>query len=91
MPKKATANVEKHSMSFKKAASAWDDETAITRENAPFVERRLLLTTRLRVSGEPTACDALLSRCPWNLQNGSVARKATKEEEILHAELRRLA
>lgn len=88
---KATANIEKHGVSFEEAASTWDDETAITRGDIPhsWDEERFL-----RLGFSSAANLLLVVHCRRDVL-GTIrivsARKATKKEEALYAELRRLA
>ena len=88
---KASANVEKHGVSFEEAASTWDDDMAVTRGDArhSWDEDRFL---RLGISA---AANMLLVVHCYRDALGAIriisTRKATKKEEALYAELRRLA
>ena len=88
---KASANVEKHGVSFEEAASTWDDDMAVTRGDTrhSWDEDRFL---RLGISA---AANMLLVVHCYRDALGAIriisARKATKKEETLYAELRRLA
>ncbi len=88
---KAALNIAKHGVSFEEAASTWDDETAVTRNDFPhsWDEERFL-----RLGFSSMANLLLVVHCLHDAQ-GAIriisARKATRREEALYAEFGRMA
>lgn len=88
---KAAANIEKHGVSFKEAASTWLDPYALNRGdiNHSWEEDR---TLRVGVSNK--AHILLVVHCYRDFNNRVriiSARKATKEEEKSYETIRRMA